>query len=60
MSSRAKVPVYQYACVSHGCTLWIGRELTREELTALSRAHVLAHRHHITPADLFGDQENPQ
>jgi hypothetical protein len=54
-----RVRVLQYFCVSHGCPLWIGRELTDDEFRAISVAHALQHNNRpITPADLFGDQEN--
>lgn len=56
-----RVGIAQYVCISHGCHLWTGRELNREELQALSIAHALQHNNRaITPADLFGEQENPE
>ncbi|WP_157119793.1 hypothetical protein [Nocardia xishanensis] len=59
MSKR--VGVAQYVCLSHGCPLWTGRELTKEEVRALSLAHALQHHTRpIAPADLFGEQENPE
>jgi hypothetical protein len=57
--NKPPTTVRRYTCVSHDCLLWEGRELTKPELRAMSLAHALQHTNRpITPADLFGDQEN--
>ncbi len=63
MSNRIRVQ--QILCVSHGCVMWgetrmgEGRNLAAPDIRAIQIGHALLHNNKtITPADLFGDQEN--